>query len=529
METIKEKENLFQTEVMKEKCKKYKKKKKIGASQDKIDEFEKITCDAENNDQPARYKSFENFETIREGLMTNDGIAVFTEDMWDGVSKDKDNKPPINELRDPRQILVDAINYTYEYVNYMKMYIGVAVCLILGYEYSKSQKSKNYWSPLQSFPLNKGKVSPETYSDAVVINNELGSFICIILANIVVYHIFFVTFFRENNERPVFWKATDKTMEDYIKWGNFALFRLIGLNIAFEIAFNTPVMMTPYFLSIPEKLKSFSSIIFFLIFFGLINIFYYLAPMIKQFLIDMIMLKPQPTIMFFYVLVLVKFLTHPSQYYLPFSKNPQELETKKMYFNTIFKTIPGLIFFGITFIIPFIVVMIFGPLMCSAITTFYIFYLCTLPILQKSEFDVDKYKELCRKIDDFVKVDIKPRDECDAAEGIIDLIKRYLIYAYNFFEENMVTVMIIYTIFESTIKYSAQISNPILRNRLYFFNISFIILIIFYKVIYNLFFSKQEDDENSKQIQNVINKAFETVAAQPPQPPPAAPVTPPSS
>ena len=113
---------------------------------------------------------------IQEGFESNDGIAHFRPEDWTGV--DNINDEGDGEAEDFRQIIVDLINYIYEYILYVEK--------LVAYEITKL--------------LSRGEFKEE---DVDVVKKYVTWFFAICATCFIVYNWFYVMFYRNSiDQKP---------------------------------------------------------------------------------------------------------------------------------------------------------------------------------------------------------------------------------------------------------------------------------------------------------------------------------------
>jgi len=295
-----EKNGNFQTMNMIYKIKNIKKKRKQPENMKKMPFPEVLKNTMETDPLPISES-----ESLKKPIIEGFDRFNFVHDDWDGYDNVNDNTADVNS-KDPRQILIDFINYVYNStIAYNKKLASYLTDKISNNKAAKEVNTeiKTEIKELKSNFGIESEIAADTQGNQVTDADKFYNYICIIEAltfscfvvNNWYFLLYFNNFDKENNfleEKRV--KLTDFSV-DMIKGlpDNSLMNRIIknGLLYFFEYALFFPVTFQWFLLQVVPKttIRWFNHMILYIILFLFIFFCsYYLAGSFKDFLIDCI-------------------------------------------------------------------------------------------------------------------------------------------------------------------------------------------------------------------------------------------------
>jgi hypothetical protein len=530
-------ETNFQTESMIEKIKNIKKRKSKNTKNTKkttgesmsnyknIDTFEKL-MPTESETPPPRFQMFSDIPKKKEGftesfkgipgfekqngdLMTGTGIADLNDpNIWEGLDNVIDDSGEAITSVDPRQIIIDGINYIYDQIEIGKQTIAKYICLQLG----------NYDN---SDPNNISLLN-----DSIVLKSNVGLFLTVLFAYFILYNLLFVMFYEEENTKPVFIQLFPDNVQDI--WDN-SLTNFLCMRLILKIAFVfTNVTTEKMLYTYPKMIQSFimNPFIYVFLYFFVILIVYYFSSFLKQSLIDFIMLKMTLLTVLTHFTIVFSFFMDESQVYMIPSETIKSAE-KGNFVNLLLKLFGiyrnfsnpvSIIFFLIGLIIHFMFTIMICPFISAFIMLFYIIYLFFFPILSNIIHNIgynfdgysNEYKKRIKKMDEYFSFEIKDPTLCDP-ESIFGLFLRWFKIFFNFFEINIIYFTLFFIFIITSKEYYTNIENASLKTRLILINGIISSIIAFYliskfaiKYILDSFQDKTNNAKNDQQINELL-------------------------
>lgn len=362
-----------------------------------------------------------NGPVIQEGFESSDGIAHFRREDWTG--QDNINDEGAGEGEDFRQIIVDYINYFYDYILFVEQFIS--------YEITKV--------------LSRGDFQEQ---DVDVVKKYVTWFFAICVSCVIVYNWFYVMFYRNAIDQKVYVpEFSRKNVKDYATVNSIV--RLIEPFVTFALFF--PEYLQKVFMEwVPDRVAMHfnPTLQFSLLFFFIVYVLYNFSNSFRQLFIDIIMLNTNDwVISMMYIVVVILFLI-----YFVFDMM-WSVEAKVPFFN-IFYFLKNLIYFLIIMAIsPFL-----GGMMCMGIIIFF------------SLFATGAMS--WREIDEYTKTARRNMKEEGVAEGLtfFEKIKNFFNGIFDYIHTFVFQTAFLFMVIWSFSDYTHNIKSDTLKNSLFIIN-----------------------------------------------------------
>jgi len=517
----------FQTNVMIDKLKKIRKKKEetqkdtppvsklgtenleplVNSSTERVRWFDESTDESTDKSKVESFRGFPGFQKSSGDMMTGTGIADFSDPtIWEGIDNVNDEGNDESSYTDPRQILVDAINYIYNEIEKGKQMISYYIC-IYGGKYEDTNPMTN----------------PSLQEDIILIKNNVSWLLTILASYLVLYNILFITFYEENERKPLFLQLFPDNVRPV--WDN-SFTHFFGLSLIVKIAFVFTTSITSSFLNFyPRIIKSWiqAPFLYVLLYFCVVQVIYYWAYALKQHLIDIIMLNFTLFTIITHFTIIFSFFMDESQIYMIPSKtvkaaengNPVSLFLRIFQIYRNFSNPISIIIYLICLIIHFMITMMICPFLSAFFIVFYLIYLFFLPILSCIMHDVGfemgeyykEYKKVIEKMDKYFSFEIDEPTLCDP-ETWLGMIRRFFLICFNFFQQHLLYFVLFYILFQTGTDYYSNIRNDSLKRNVLFFNGFFALCISFWlisKFMYKYILSQTERKRESAKLDGQID------------------------
>jgi len=459
-----EKNGNFQTMNMIHKLKKIKKKRKQVENIKKM-EFPEVLSNVKK--ETAETPMEKNTNTI-EGFQR----FKFEHDDWDGYDNVKDTKGKTS-LKDPRQIIIDFINYVYNTIVSYNRKLASNIADKLSNNVKKKENNKN---------VDNIKVDSNNDNSAGVGVNEkdeelMYKYIClfeaILFSSFVVnnwYYLMFYNNFKDGEKKELFDFSVDriKNLSDDFLSNKFLKYILLYF---IEYALFFPDKLQYFIIDIVPGFSSRflnHTLCYILLFLFILYISYYFASGFKNFLIDVINVNYKN------FLVCLMYITVIIIFFIPEVKpslNGGAEGSNGNASTTVFKIIWNFI----RFLIIISISLPLGGFFCLLYFSFYSLY----AMLYYYDWDVWKLSEMFKDVLSFIdnkKISIIETEDSSLFEMIIIKINQYLEYLSDNFFVIVFLIAFIYSLADSL----KNITNNTLRSSLYFIDISFIFMIIIF-------------------------------------------------
>jgi hypothetical protein len=340
----------------------------------------------------------------KEGFATDDGIAHFKPEDWDGVDTVDDGEN--TGMEDPRQIIVDFINLLYDFVLYIEE--------VIAYEITKT--------------LSRGDFEE---NDVDVVKKYVTWFFAICFARIFIYNWFYYLFFRDENKvKPEFLEISQTKLHNFCH-NNF--FEIIEPYIKYSFFF-PEYFNKIFFRGVPDIISQFMTPTFqyVFLFYFIIYVLYNFANYFRKLFIDVIMTKFNNWVVcLIYGITVLLFV-------IDLANDFKFSITAKIPLLNIFYFIKKIIYF-------FIVILI-----CPALGGFLFLFLLVF-ITLFSVFFADSPFSILKDIMDYAnsaKKNIKTETFCEPLtfwEKIINTINYVFEYLYEYSFQVAVMFMILFS------------------------------------------------------------------------------------
>lgn len=457
------KNNNFQTLNMIHKIKKIKKKRKPIENIKKMEFPEVLTNITDVDPNIPIIEGFERF--------------AFQEDDWDGHDTINDNVESGSALRDPRQAIIDFINYVYNTtVSYNRK-----MAAIITDRLSNNKKIKDITVNIENVSLDKDKKKKPKTEDANAEGNRSNDenlvykYICIfeaiLFSSFVVnnwYYLMFYNNFKDGVKEKLFDFSVDrikKLSDDYLS--NKILKYIVLYFIEFALFFPDNLQ---YFLIniVPSFFVSLfnHTLCYIFLFLSILYLSYNFASGFKNFLIDTINLNTKNFVvclMYFTVIIL---------FFIP---DTPGFDAKK--FNpTSFTGVFNLIWNVIRFLIIISISVPIGGFFCLVYFVFYSLFAMLFYNQWNTTLVSGVFKEMLKFLDN-AKISIS-QENPSFFEMFIKTFNDYVEYISDYFFIIVLLTAFIYSLTDSL----KNVTNSTLRSSLYFLDISIIFMILIFLI-----------------------------------------------
>jgi len=363
---------------------------------------------------------------IQEGFESNDGIAHFRKEDWTG--EDNINDEGDGEAEDFRQLIVDFINYIYEYILYVER--------LVAYEITKL--------------LSRGDFKEQ---DVDIVKKYVTWFFSISATCFIVYNWFYVMFYRNSiDQKPKIPEFSRKKAKDYANTNMYI--KLIEPYITFSLFF--PEYLQKIFMEIIPNFiaEHFNPTLQFTgLFYVIVYVLYNFSNSFRQLFIDIVMLNTNDWVVsLMYLIVLILFLV-----YLVFDImwSPEA----KVPFLNVFYFIKNLIYFILIMCIsPFL-----GGMMCMGIIIFFSLFVI---------FFTNSYSDTYKSINEYtekMRNDIK-EDGFAERLSFFDKIKNFINMLFDYIHKFVFQSAFLFMVIWSFYDYTHNIKSDNLKTSLLIIN-----------------------------------------------------------
>lgn len=385
---------------------------------------------------PPKWPVWPKKKPVIEGYASNDGIAHFKPEDWDGI----DNVDDIGdgELGDIRQPIIDFINYLYECILFVEQMVAYQITKL----------------------LSRGEFKED---DVDIVKKYVTWFFAICTSSYVVYNWFYAMFYRNDaDEKAEIYEFSRKKLAKYANTNMFV--KLVEPYITFSVFF--PEYLQRIFMHwVPSLIATQlnPTFQFVTLFYLTIYILYNFSNSFRQLFIDIIMVNSAD-----WVVSLMYFITG-LLFFIAFAYDFMWSIQAKIPFIQIFYFIKKLIYLIIIIMItPFL-----GGVLCLGVFLFISFF-----VLMSSSVTIDNIKnyaqEYVRKLEKNNKGDTfcQPLTFGEKVANFINIVFEY-IYTYVF--ETSVIFMILWSFYD----YTHNIKSDALKTSLMIINFLTIVCIVF--------------------------------------------------
>ena len=363
---------------------------------------------------------------IQEGFESNDGIAHFRPEDWTGV--DNINDEGDGEAEDFRQIIVDLINYIYEYILYVEK--------LVAYEITKL--------------LSRGEFKDE---DVDVVKKYVTWFFSICATCFIVYNWFYVMFYRNSiDQKPKVPEFSRRKAKEIANTNMY--FNLVEPYITFSLFF--PEYLQKIFTEIiPNFIADhFNPTLQFTgLFYLIIYVLYNFSNSFRQLFIDIVMMNTSNwLICLMYLIVIILFLI-----YLVFDIMWSP-EAKTPFLNIIYFIKQLIYFIFIICISPFL-----GGMMSMSLIIFF-----SLFVIFFTNSYSDTYKEI-NEYTEKIRNDIK-QEGFSKKLSFFDKIKNVINLLFDFIHKYVFQTAFLFMVIWSFYDYTHNIKSDNLKTSLLIIN-----------------------------------------------------------
>ena len=363
---------------------------------------------------------------IQEGFESNDGIARFRPEDWTGV--DNINDEGDGEAEDFRQIIVDLINYIYEYILYVEK--------LVAYEITKL--------------LSRGEFKDE---DVDVVKKYVTWFFSICATCFIVYNWFYVMFYRNSiDQKPKVPEFSRRKAKEIANTNMY--FNLVEPYITFSLFF--PEYLQKIFTEIiPNFIADhFNPTLQFTgLFYLIIYVLYNFSNSFRQLFIDIVMMNTSNwLICLMYLIVIILFLI-----YLVFDIMWSP-EAKTPFLNIIYFIKQLIYFIFIICISPFL-----GGMMSMGLIIFF-----SLFVIFFTNSYSDTYKEI-NEYTEKIRNDIK-QEGFSKKLSFFDKIKNVINLLFDFIHKYVFQTAFLFMVIWSFYDYTHNIKSDNLKTSLLIIN-----------------------------------------------------------
>jgi len=349
-------------------------------------------------------------EKIQEGFESKDGIARFRPEDWTG--QDNINDEGDGEAEDFRQLIVDLINYIYEYILYVEK--------LIAYEITKI--------------LSRGEFKEE---DVDVVKKYVTWFFSISATCFIVYNWFYVMFYKNSiGQKPKIPEFSRRKAKEYANTNMYI--SLIEPYITFSLFF--PEYLQKIFVEIIPNFiaEHFNPTLQFTgLFYLIIYVLYNFSNSFRQLFIDIVMLNTSDwVISLMYLIVLILFLI-----YLVFDIM-WSVDAKIPFLNIVY---------FIKKLIYFILIMCISPFLGGMMSMGLIIFFSLFVIFFTNSYS-DTYKEI-NEYTDKMRHDIKEEgfaEKLSFFDKIKNFINMLFDYIHKFVFQSAFLFMVIWSFYDYT-------------------------------------------------------------------------------
>jgi hypothetical protein len=511
----------FETDVMieklttikkkKENMKNKKKKEKDRPTQYKNTEPIEIIQDNDNETIPERFRTFpetKNQENINEGmqgphntnkfpylrLASKTGIAEWSNDMFDGLDNVVEEANTNNEIADPRQEIINAINEFFNIIDNAKTILVQSICIFLSRNSYKNPPSSNTIS-----------TEPELQNDTIVVKKNMSKLLSVVLAYLMIYNFFYLTFYqRHDGTPPDYYKINEKHMISIEKYPSPIKLIFLKYPIYFCYLITCYLLeIIPSFLKKPVESLEIPSVYYFFPFYLLfILIVYYCSDFLKLFLINLFSIDVnniQSNNWFLVLIIISIYLTIIAKYCI---------EDKPIKIMEIMELPTGvylLIPFGIFLFLYLLVILLISPVVSGIFIYLYILYLFFFSILYNEGFN--EYSKIFQYIKDSIKEELKI-EENDTELNVTDWLYNKFKQGVNLSKNNLLYFTLFITLIYISVDYSKNIKNTILSTNIQYLNIGLACVTLMILIMYYVFKMYSLNKKLNIQKVDIVKNAF---------------------
>ena len=364
-----------------------------------------------------------------EGYASNDGIAHFKPEDWDGVDTVDDiGEGDIADFREP---IIDFINYIYNCILFVEQMVA--------YEITKT--------------LSRGDFDED---DVDIVKKYVTWFFAICVSSYVVYNWFYVMFFRNDmDEKADVFEFSRKKIAEFAKTN--MLLKIVEPYITFSFFF--PEYLQKIFVNwMPRIVALKPTFQFVALFYLTVFVLYNFSNSFRQLFIDIVMVSMND-----WVVLSMYFITGVL-FFINFAYDFMWSIQAKIPFFQVFYFIKKLIYL--------IIVVMITPFLGGILSLGFILFISFF-VLSSSSVTIQNIK-------DYTNIHYKNSDDkfCDPLtfwEKVKNFINLVFEYIYTYVFETSVIFMVLWSFYD----YTHNISSDTLKNSLMILNCVIIVLVIF--------------------------------------------------
>ena len=392
--------------------------------------YDKVLYEDNEEKQNENQPEEENTKTnnggkIIEGLESKDGVFHFHSDEWDGYGDGINDDAGNHKMEDPRNILINFINYIYDFITYFEY--------ILSYEITKLLSGNEFHD-----------------EDVDVLKKYITWFLSIVFSCFFVYNWYYITFYRNSiNQKIQIPEFSRKKLSEYAQ-SNYIL-NVLEDYVKFSVFF-PEYFQKIFIVQIPDLINDILNpcFSFILLFYFIIYFLYNYSSIMRQFFIDIINVNTNNWLvdifyLFTFVLFLLDFVSIDITTFIKPKKMISLIESKIPFVQ---------ITYYIKILIYFLIVMMISPFLAGMMI--FLLFICisffAILIFSNNDgfFNVISY---INEYTETIKKKIRKETDCEPLtffEKIINYINIAFEFIYQYVFQSAFVFMILWSFYDYT-------------------------------------------------------------------------------